>query len=75
MPVIAVAAALTAAAALGAVYVNFGGDGNVAVSEKTPSGKLPGYRSKGLGAYSVGEMITFVAAAEPKDLPEIEFID
>ncbi|MCH8239705.1 MAG: TlpA family protein disulfide reductase [Proteobacteria bacterium] len=42
-----------------------GDNGNVA-----PDGK----QATGLAAYSVGEMITFVASAVPKDIPEIEFV-
>ena len=62
---IALAGALAIGALFGAVYVNMGDNGNVA-----PDGK----QATGLAAYSVGEMITFVASAVPKDIPEIEFV-
>ena len=62
---IALAGALAAAVLFGAVYVNMGDNGNVA-----PGGK----QAKGLAVYSVDEMITFVASASPKDIPDFEFV-
>ncbi len=73
--IIALVAALVAAAAFGAVYVNSGDNSNVAQSENAPESKQAGTKRKGFARYSVGEMITFVASSEPKDLPEIRFID
>jgi len=64
-PIIAIAGVLAAAVLSGAVYVNMGGDGNVA-----PGGK----QARGLAAYSVGQMITFVASAEPRDIPDFKFV-
>lgn len=74
MPMIAVAVVLAVAAVSGAVYVNIGGNGNVAQGEKPPSGAQRASKRTGLARYSVGKMITFVARAEPRDLPEIKFI-
>ncbi|MFQ5625306.1 MAG: TlpA family protein disulfide reductase [Methyloligellaceae bacterium] len=69
LPIIAIAGVLAAAALFGAVYVNMGGNGNV-----TSGGKQAGTKAGGLAAYSVGQMITFVASAEPKDIPEFTFV-
>ena len=69
LPIIAITGALAAAALFGAVYVNMGGNGNVA-----PGGKQAGTKARGLAAYSVGKMITFVASAEPKDIPDFTFV-
>ncbi len=64
-PMIALAGALAIGALFGAVYVNMGDNGNVAADRK---------QATGLAAYSVGEMITFVASPAPRDIPEIEFV-
>ncbi len=74
VPIIVIAGALAVAAAFGAVYVNIGGDGNVTLGEKTPEGKQAGSKRKGLARYSVGQMIAFVARAEPRDLPDFKFM-
>jgi len=73
LPIIVIAGALAAAAGFGAVYVNLGGNGNVTPAPKAESGKPPSKAASWLKAYSKGHMITFVARAEPQDLPEITF--
>ena len=72
--IIMIAGALAAAVGFGAVYVNLGGDGNDAPAPKAESGKPAGKAANWLKAYSKGKMITFVARAEPRDLPEVTFV-
>ncbi len=69
-----IAGALAAAAGFGAVYVTLGGDGNDAATPKVETGAPLGKAATGLKAYSKGHMITFVARAEPVDLPEFSFV-
>lgn len=61
---------LVLAAGFGAVYVNLGGNGNDAPEMNAGAGKT----AKGLKAYSKGQMITFVARSEPRDLPDFTFL-
>lgn len=72
--IIMIAGALAAAAGFGAVYLNLGGDGNDAPAPKVQSSKPAGKAAPWLKAYSKGHMITFVARAEPRDLPEVAFV-
>ena len=74
LKIILIAGLLAAAAGFGAVYVNLGGNGNDARAPKAESDKPAGKKASGLKAYSKGQMITFVARAEPKDLPEFTFV-
>ncbi len=72
--IIMIAGALAAAAGFGAVYVNLGGNGNDAPAPNVQSGKSTGVGAPWLKVYSKGKMITFVARAEPQDLPEVAFV-
>ena len=74
LKIILVAGLVTAAAGLGALYVNLGGDGNDMAASKAQSGKSASKVANGLKAYSKGHMITFVARSEPQDLPVITFM-
>ena len=71
---ILIAAAIAAAAGFGAVYVNLGGDSNVAQTATSEGGKPERPAKTGLAAYSKGAMTTFVARAEPQKLPEFTFL-
>lgn len=72
--IIVIASALAVAAGFVAVYVSLGGNGNDAPAPKAQIGKTAGVGAKWLKAYSRGKMITFVARAEPQDLPEVTFV-
>ena len=69
-----IAGLVTAAAGLGALYVNLGGNGNDAPMPKAQSGKPAGKAATDLKAYSKGAMITFVARSEPQELPDFNFV-
>jgi len=71
---ILIAAAIAAAAGFGAVYVNMGGDSNVAPAVKSETGKPQSPAKSGLAAFSKGDMITFVARSEPQNLPKFTFV-
>ena len=65
---------LAAAAGIGAVYVNLGGDSNDMAASNTENGKPAGKKSSGLKAYSKGHMVTFVARSEPQVIPDFKFV-
>ena len=66
--------AIAAVAGFGAVYLNFGGNGNVTPTPNAETGKSETPAKSGLAAYSKGAMATFVARSKPQDLPEFTFI-
>lgn len=68
-----IAGAIAAVAGFGAVYGILGQNGNDATPSISQSGKPAAGEKTGLGALSKGEMTSFVASAEPKDLPEVTF--